>query len=480
MYCNQCGTKNEETALYCVKDGYPLENVQLNGVLDAGDKSFCAECGTKHYPHARYCMACGHELDTYNNHSVTPKEAALSNKAFQIDWNTMKRVIPGTLLSLGVMLILNMFVLSLIKGSQFFQSMREDFPSDGELLVSAFQQLNIIDMLLLSNFTNISITNTEISQMTIHITTGIIVLGIIPIIGYMAGGFLLKKRNPTLVQSKTLQIALYFAAVTSILLAVLSLFADTTILIEETRVILSYRFFSALLNGFIISFIFSYIGMVLGKKFIRYRSEKTGDFIGPAVHYSILVFIGGLLVIFVIGRMMVTGFQEQEGPLYFIPFITGMMSVTSFVVPQAAMYLYNLATFQTFEYYQSFQYSILSGVQPLNEYFPAEEITSLFTDYKGLFYTMVIVILLISIGIGGLLTVQTGSDWRSIGVYSTCFAMIMTFFTYQANFHVSIQGQMYQHPEMMVIGFDLIKTFVISALYGGVTAFFGAQTKKLF
>lgn len=471
MYCSECGTKNDPYALYCVQDGYPLQQPQLVGGLHIQNDLFCGECGVQRHHSDRYCTECGSSFDTYDSSKWVSE---FEHTYFNADLG--KKVLPGFILSAAVLFLLNqIFSLYVKSGAGQLNGLLF-----GLGLPNA-EKLSILDYVLFSNLTTISmnIDQEEFSNQVTYLSSGMIYPILLAVISLVAGGFLIKYLYPRIEEWKA---AVVFAGGYGLFLGALSL-AGGMDMVEDGMARYSFHFStgSALVNGIIIGFFFSYAGMalkrgVLAQKIYVFAYQR-------ALYYATYTFIAGYGILLLITAFLNTQYEPEtqmnfENPEK--PWYTEVAFVT-----KLAVYFFNLILFNTFTAKdlpsdsESINYSFFSGgsnksMDGLQYLLPPE----MFESYEIVPVVMMAVIFLF---VGRLLGKSQQHIAKTVIIYSLAFAVLFTFFTFHASTNYQSQAEQLPDGELNVnIGFGIVRTFIISTLYAGVTGFIGAKSRKLF
>ncbi|MBP1948003.1 zinc ribbon domain-containing protein [Virgibacillus litoralis] len=474
MYCSECGTNNDPHALYCVEDGYPLQT-HFSRSLRVDINSYCGLCGTENNSKTGYCTECGSSFESYEG----LKHYSKSHTYFDIDLG--KKVLPGFLLSIGILFLLNIIIDS-FKGSSLIDLfMKIIIPFNEEIL----DQLSVLDFALLINFTSFSteVGDAEFSQQLIFSSAGLAYLGIIAAIPLIAGGLFLKYRNPAIDEWKA---AVLFAIGYGGLLGVISLITgNKTIGSEFYNLTIDFHFISAVINGVCIGFFFSYLGMVIIKGQLKEKSHYIPY--QRAMHYSSLAFVGVIVTVVILSLFQFNQYTSVISDNRMFEDVIGDSIFADITfVGRIAIYLLNLAMFNTFIFQRTqmeeVQYSFYAGISnTMNENMGG--LTDLIIPNK-LFETYemisIIIVAIFFITIGRLITKSLKNYISTIIMYSIFFAVIASFFTYHATLNFSIQHEEMGGSQAFFAGFKLIQTFFISLLYAGVTGFIGAYSRKLF
>ncbi|SDQ24649.1 zinc ribbon domain-containing protein [Virgibacillus salinus] len=474
MYCSECGTKNDPHALYCVEDGYPLQT-QVSRSLRVNINSYCGLCGTANNHIARYCAECGSSFETYKE----SKHYSRSHTYFDIDLG--KKVLPGFLLSIGILFLI-IIIMASVKGSGLIDLFMKVFiPLNEEVL----DKLSILDFALITNLSSflIGIGDAEFSQQLAFSSTGLVYLALIPAISLIAGGLYSKYRNPIIEEWKA---AVFFAIGYGGLLGTISIITGDKTLESEFYIFnIDYYFISALINGLFIGFFFSYVGMLIFKGPLKEKLQLISY--QRALYYSSLAFVGVIIIAVIISVFQFTQYTSVISEKRMFQDVVGdsIYADISFV-GKIAVYLLNLAMFNTFifqgTHVEAVEYSFYAGISnTVNEnmgglidfIIPVK----MFESYE---FISVIIVAIFFIIVGRLITKSQKHYINTIVMYSIFFAFIVSFFTYHLSINYSIQHEEVNNPQGFFAGFKLIQTFFISLLYAGLTGFIGAYSRKLF
>ncbi|SFA87865.1 Double zinc ribbon [Lentibacillus halodurans] len=479
MFCSHCGRINAPHALYCVHDGYPLNQQDTNGCLHVGSHPYCNECGVKiNHPAARYCVECGRSLEIY------VPSATQSVQHTYFDLELVRKTLPGLLLSIGVLLGIGQIFMILLKrigDSDLFRH----FP------LPIYQQmtdsLNVLDISLFVHLTSIfmTITNDGFSQQISFLSIGMVYMVFLAAFALMAGGCLIKWLNPLIEEWKgALLVAAGYAAFLGI---ITPLAGVTNIEANQAQRSFDFNMVSAVINGLFIGFIFSYAGMILRKGALK---EKMRLLVHQrALYYGTFVFIKGCGIMLLLSFILTAQYElpeeleEQWEP-------TGSLNYmnVAFVFRMAA-YLFNLGLFNSVVINNSnleekTTYSFLPGISLDQEMM--DQVLFIPPDFFASSEIIIIVVTaVLFIWIGRSLVISgQQSIMKTIVMYSVIFAVIMTFFSVNVSLNQVTQvqhtNQAFQDELSHFAGFEMIRTFFMSMIYAAITAFIGALTRKLF
>lgn len=479
MDCNYCGTTNAPYALYCVHDGYPLYQPEETCCLQIGSRADCSTCGATIDHHASiYCAECGNSLEVHEPSEIDPAQHTYFN------FNLVKSILPGLLLSIVILLGFSHVILGTIKDNtepgDFWNA---QLPITG----LAPESLNVPTITLFANMTGLSMTmeNEHFLQQISYVSSGMTYIVLFAVLSLIAGGFLIKWLHPLIDEWKA---AIFVAIGYALFLGVISPLSGTPEIDQgDQELAFAFNTVSAVINGLMIGFVFSYAGMVLRKGHLK---EKMHVFVyQKGLYYGVFVFLVGYSVMLVISSFLTAQYEtpvEWEGqgsPVMVESFMNAV-----FIVRMAA-YLFNLALLNTFvidnpDLAEKSTFSFLSGVSNNTEMLDwTYHIPPQFFDSNEIVLIIIAAVLFIMIG---RLLVSSGQQnmLKSIVVYSIIFAVIMTFFSFNISMNQIIQYQethQVEHDDMSFFtGFEIVRTFAVSMIYAMVTALIGALTRKLF
>ncbi|RYG74373.1 zinc ribbon domain-containing protein [Lentibacillus lipolyticus] len=473
MYCKECGTKNDLHAFYCRHDGYPLDEVIQPGQQWPSQDTSCMQCGTeKKDAGAMYCTVCGSSFDIYET------AASTSDTSFNAELG--KKVLPGFLLSTALLFVICQFIVIYVGSMERPGSyLQLQLPVDEAVI----EMLSFLDYSLFANLTSITLTlgNDDFTQHISYFSSGLAFMAVIAMLALLPGGFLIKRLHPDITAWKA---ALVFAAGYAILLAVLSLLAGVDDVRGHAHYQTSFDFhvWSSVINGLFLGFIGSFAGMGLRPN----RCVRNDSTVGQTVRYGIFTVMIGYVFMLVISIVLNAQYEPHletdraseslaDEPVYASMSFVAKMGSYVFHLAMGNSFIANVPGSETVTY------SFLS-----DEW--AEKMSSIaFVIPPEFFASSEILVLILAavffIAAGSLLAANARDGIvRTIAVYSVIVAVLITFFAFYTSTNYSFQVDEHVNPyhedTSVFFGFRLLRTFIISLLYAGVTAAIGALVRK--
>ncbi len=500
MFCDQCGFENPDVNTYCFNDGALLRSKGEQITLDMAESLFCTACGFETSPRDLYCSRCGTAKmaartegfidptpDTTSD--PTPKEAdiktyseAVSKVSVKIDRDQVKNGLAGAAISIGILIVLSIIIAAFVTGSAN-RAVQEVFAYELGLPIGAdFKWLSFGDVAALTNLVGLTLKLNLAGLIggTATVDAGACLLLIVPFIALFLGGYISGKRNKQSSTSERLIHALITGLAYGVFVGLFSLFAGTSLSVPiyegAFSLSLRYRFFQGVFNGFVLGFLFSLLGFLAEKGSLKSKAFLRGMPYNEAVYQGVFTAFKGLGLSFVAAMvfMIVYGYDldlYSAGPLLFIA-----------MGAQAAVYLWNLLTLNTFQISISEAYSrsilkanVITGRRDLAELIGR-------TSVPFYVYILALAALVLFIRAGSRLKGESkDGTLRSLAVFSMVYALFTAFVAGLANIRISASGLVVSEFGLfsnLTAGFGILATLITSFVVSFAFAYLGTLIGK--
>ncbi|MDZ5472037.1 hypothetical protein SM124_09790 [Bacillus sp. 31A1R] len=546
MYCKTCGEKGSPKSLYCINDGTLLSPINVK-FKASGKRQFCQDCGSKGNGQDNYCLSCGSSMTQFAKSKavalggVTVPKVEVSqlkenlNSSIKIpsfSLGTIKNAIIPVIVSFIVLFLLAFAVLS--TSQNFMNSLVEEGTEEFDInymldmlaeetdkdIPKMDEIFGIMDMVMLSNLQNLNF-NMEIKgdydgeegsmKGELKIENGSIIYLLIPFISLFIGGVVLGVQNRS--NSSKLSLTLIFSILYALILSIVSLFSGFSFkekFNEEyfnisVDIGTDYSFFTSLLLGFVLAFIFAGLGTLFANNY-RKTTGHLAEFssYGEAVHQAFSTVVRGvLLTIVVVIAILSVKVKEFKDDLGFIINSTPLEELLDksyiFITTTGAQigsYVWNLLhlvplTFSLNEEGEkgSITYSIFSGfttdgeakdsdIYMLEKVFESSDV-SLYLKL-GL---LVPILLLLWAGFN--IAKQSNQLYIKLAVFSIIYALLMGGLASLTDLGFSgiFKDMTYSSGEKMemgmFLGYSPVGTFIRSFLFAFLLAYLGTWLRKL-
>ncbi|MFK3936166.1 zinc ribbon domain-containing protein [Alkalihalobacillus sp. NPDC078783] len=465
MYCKQCGTKNAAGSLYCQHDGVELEasvKETKTPILSAQKMAHCTTCSHSLPTDALYCTHCGMSTETVESVNTQSQPADTPNAA-----PAQQPSEPISYVKLAIYPVIALIILSIISAmvaGLFNQILADELFGMGSLGVSIFSFLDIL--LILHFVSTVFSLDGGFIDVSLVMQGGFILYLIVPALVFTVIGLLLGKKSRGILPVKLTRTIVIPAAIYSLLLAVLSLFASRSIEVMDGGFVsvsatASYGFFSAIIHAFVISALFMLIGLTISRKF--YEFSYLAAFKRAMIHSALCV----ALLLGVAGLTTASDSGSNDGAETFV------------TATQLTAYFWHVSHFLTISAdayidYESYtiSYNALTGAKSsIGDEYEEEEINELAGMARILF-----IIPLIAHGLAGFLWIakQQVPLRRSIGAYAISAGLIHMAFIWLSSINI------YFLEYTAVIGASSILGFIFTMIIAGAAAWAGYQIKQKF
>ncbi|MEK4566402.1 zinc ribbon domain-containing protein [Alkalihalobacillus sp. FSL R5-0424] len=464
MYCKQCGTKNAAGSLYCQHDGVELETSvkeTKSPILSSQKLAHCTACSHSITSDALYCTHCGMSMEKVESVSHQSQPIHTPNAA-----PVQRTSEPISILKLAIYPVVALIVLSILSAmvaGLFNQILADELFGMGSLGVSIFSFLDIL--LILHFVSTVFSVDGGFIDVSLVMQGGFILYLIVPALVFTVIGLLLGRKTRGIPPVKLTRTIVIPAAIYSLLLAVLSLFASRSIEVMDGGFVsvsatASYGFFSAIIHAFVISALFMLIGLTISRKF--YEFSYLAAFKRAMIHSALCV----ALLLGVAG--LTTASDSGSGD-----------AGTPVVATQLAAYYWNVSHFLTisadvnadYESY-SISYNALTGAKSsIGDESQEEDINEIAGMARILF-----IVPLIAHGLAGFFWIakQQVPLRRSIGAYAISAGLIHMIFIWLSSFSI------YFLSNTADIGASALLGFIFTTVMAGAAAWVGYQVKQKF
>jgi hypothetical protein len=343
MYCTTCGAQNPSSANYCHKDGTALQKEKISFADTQNKKTFCPHCGHSLLGDYVYCPSCGTSLFQvhvgksrkidFKNERIedTPKQArqffsisSLLNLCKGLHWKQLLLAVATSFIVIFLLSAITVKVVtpswddsSLFRTTNYTEELvayLEDLVDikiekpDRVITIDDFViWLHTVKPIMKVNFTY-PWFGKQVGEVHGSFENGFVYLLVIPFVALLAGGVLLGKTLR--VNARRLAGHLFaFSFLYAVVLAMLSVFAGFSYHIDlshrdisaSVHAAVKYPFWTALLKGFLVAFLFAGLGILISKGYKRTVHEVV-----QSIRYGDLIYGGwvwllrGIVLLFVV------------------------------------------------------------------------------------------------------------------------------------------------------------------------------------
>lgn len=349
MYCKNCGTKNREDALYCINDGAALSLHTDNILLQKESNRYCSNCSRENQAEALYCTDCGHTMskvketaDAEAKRTGAPAMATeIRSGGILSDFTTMdslKRLAVWNGIALAALFLISLIISSAVNGV-----LRDALRGEVGALIDGVKLMSFTDVYMISHMIGVDYyANAMMFKGVLSTTSGLFLLLLIPAVVFIITGYLMNRNQPDQPYIEKMKRSLSFSILYGAVIGIISTFAgvsmemtDPTGFFDDMTVTLGsdYHFFESLLNGFVISFIFT----SLGASFSISKEERTSNHgFGLSISRALLHSMIGLALMMAAGVFIVSSNDEMT---------TDEPAVDTLLGSQIGGYLWNVSQF---------------------------------------------------------------------------------------------------------------------------------------
>jgi hypothetical protein len=488
IYCNQCGTANDDLALYCKKDGHPLKKIEISGEIEVKESQFCSHCGHKNGNFAIYCSSCGRSLEKIveqPNISHDKKTFELPKidytKVFQGVWKpkNLQTAFIGSIIAIVIAFIGSFLLSKLIEednliGFEFLARespaiMLEDIQIAAEEAgvsedkINPFGTLNLFMNANLINQT-LEVGYSDVERIEMNFTYGFLLFIVIPLFALFIAGLYVKFKQPKLPISEQLAISVMIGIIYGLLLAFISLFAGFDFTFEGVAVQNNFSFMEAIFNGLVLGFFFSLLG-----SYERQASENqlhAGYLVQKSAASFLKVFVAISVIISIVGYFLM---KDSLDVIESMPII-GI--VLLFV--QVSIYILNMVMFNSMKLMATMGFEsekVKFSLFGLSDQRDAPEIFEFLDDQLIYLYALAVLTAALFVFFGR--KIRNEKLIKSISLYSISFAFLFTFITINSSTILEASGG--NERGEFLFGFTAIQTFISSLLFSGIFTLFGAK-----
>lgn len=472
MFCNHCGTKNPEGALYCSNDGAALLQVSEKVRLHREEMKFCRHCSHENTLAGSYCPACGHTLEKVienqeekgKTESASPAQMAesfLSKQGFIGRILDRKKLIHTAAFA-GISVVV-LFIISAIISALINQFIRKELLADLGPLADGIKLISMSDVYMLTHMASVDFKlGTGFFEGALQTTSGLFLLLIIPAIIFIIVGFFMQRKYKESSMAERLVHCLSFSVIYGVIAGVISLFAggSTTIAdpsgyIGAMTASADYPFFESVFNAFIISLIFTAVGSVIG---LAKEQRRANLQYGLSISRAIINTVIGLAVSMVIGFFLIQSNEEIK---------IGEEKVDAVIASQLGGYIWNVAQFGSLNldidaYGEEVQasYSLLGGAKASED---EESFKEDLSGIKLILWVFVLIPLALHFWAGHMLRKSSqGNLLYELGAYAIAFGLVNALFVTISKLSVTtnLDGVF-----SLSFGYSAIVTFFITAIF---------------
>ena len=507
MYCTTCGNEVPFGDSYCPYDGtFQLQDQQPH-VTSGATPKFCSECGTSNTDEHLYCFQCGaFQLTLIPYKFERVKENGTASAQVIPDFSRLNKKMAVLCAFLAFLMVgIASFIVaqSFKEQASTFQAAMEDYTdiSPYGLLSDIFYSFDETE-LPTNPFTGTSdfwmsshLLNSKLSvdlnsdfetfKGGVHLQSGPLILLLLPLLALLCSGYFYGRRNRMDTQQywiSSLLIGITYGVLTAIV-AIFSGFSfkGTTTGITTASLVIenNYPFFKALVTGFFIGTIFSFIGCLFGSGTLKSLTSsplKEGlRTITIGISASIVVVIV-LLYRLLFGDFAGIGFENIPTSAFLV------------IAVQGGFLLWNILNLSPlsiewdgFGDRAQMTFSSLSGMNTM----PSNELAMLITNFGNLrLYMMLGLLIPIALFVWAGYRMQQEGDiqFLRLTLFGFLYALLMSLLAAGTNsgieFFSSMNVDDIEDAPRLFIGFSAIATFFKCFIFSTLLAIVGAYWKK--
>lgn len=516
MYCTTCGNEVPFGDNYCPNDGTFQQHDLQQHVTSGATPKFCSDCGTSNTDEHLYCMKCGAfqlTLIPFKFERTKEKVAAPSQALPDLSGINKRMALLCAFLAFLLVGIASFIIAESFQGeTAYFQDMLNEYTEisptalidefffyeeDSQLPNNPFT--GATDYWMSSHLLNSKLTYTiqeegEPFKGGVHLQSGSIILLLLPLIALLLCGYFYGRRNKMDTQQywvSSLLIGIVYGGLTAIvaLFAGFSFSGGLTELTTSFSVENNYPFFKALLAGFFIGTIFSFIGSLLGSGTMK---SLTSSPLKEGIRTITIGITASIAVVIVLFYGMLF---DEFSMLSFETMSTSSFLLLAFQGGFLLWSILNLSTlslewngigyndlFLPFSENIQIIYSALSGFKVI----PNTEVSMLFNNTGNLQLYMLLGLLIpvaLFIWAGYRMQQEGAVQIHRIAMFGFVYALLMSLLVAGTNtgiefFSSSVSLVELEDAPRAFIGFSAISTFFKCFIFSTLLAIGGAYWKK--
>ncbi|KAA0548382.1 zinc ribbon domain-containing protein [Bacillus sp. BGMRC 2118] len=477
MYCNHCGTKNHENALYCMNDGVALKPVSDVLQLFRDHSKYCRNCRHENGPSCIYCMSCGQTLEkvrekevvkTAATSSATARETNRTQRRHDSEVNVMNSLMwmrSGIFAIISVVILL---VISAVTSSVVNSFLQEELLSDLGTFAEAIKLVSMTDIYMLLHMVSVtSKASLGFIEGSLQATSGLFLFLLIPGVIFTVMGMFLFRKTTEQSMIERLIGCFSFSLVYGVIVGITSLFAGASISIPDPSGFLGtiefntdYSFIESVFNAMVISFTFVSLGAWMA---LRKEQKLNNQGYGLSISRALLTTVFGVFLAMIAGTGIIAT-QEEESLEPFESMLLGS---------QAGGYLWNTAQFGTLEFEtrtfgENIQasYSLLGGAKATEDEVSLQEFVK---SFSWMLWLLVLIPIVLHAWAGRSLRMATqGNVVAEIGVYAVAVGIMNAILVSISRLSIDTT---FDNAFYMNFGFSTIATFMISTFLAFVVAY---------
>lgn len=221
MFCRVCGQDNDESALYCSRDGEVLIGRSDSFTSVSSEINFCKDCGGKVLPSDLYCGSCGSSLYTVEEAQGLNIDKAIKEGSLASGFD-IKNLLKYSLIGVGLVLLI-----SLISSSFINTKIRDLVALETDLYIEQ-NLINFLDLTSLFNISSlmVSFKNNGMSLFSLNLKGMAFIMALLPLLIFTLMGLYISRDARKKEQKFTLKEGLFIALTYGVLIALLSVFAS--------------------------------------------------------------------------------------------------------------------------------------------------------------------------------------------------------------------------------------------------------------
>ncbi|OLS02614.1 zinc ribbon domain-containing protein [Tissierella creatinophila] len=448
MFCRVCGEKNDETSLYCSKDGERLDKDNKSLNLVNGNTKFCKDCGQAVATSDLYCLNCSSSLYIVEEYKNSNKEKCLQDIKLKSKFDIVD-LFKYSAIASGLVLLISIIISSFIN-TKFIELMSKELEFD-----ITNKLINFLDVSsILNGFSlNIGLISNGANLLDINLNSMFFILALIPIAIFSIMGIYIsithKKREQRLEIKDCLVIALFYGGIISLLSLFASRKMDLNIpgLFDEFgigKIVFAkkYGFLSAFINSSILSLFSLGLGNGIYSLFVNMRDKE--DKFNPLASSAFIFVVSS---IFVVGFILFEDLGNSGFDMTGSGALLGKMTILQMFI--YLLLFVNMGTFKMGYETDFIKASLFSNMDGFKETFANAQFL-----YIGLFVSIALFFLI------GRNLRKKGYQLKMIFYTPTLFSLGLGTLAYLISTNISMTG--ISEYSFNSIGFDFLEFSSIS------------------